>query len=206
MITGIIAGQLFSSAPPALNVSGVYSDILTSSVPIPSGAQVGDLLVLVMTRGSTDITPAPTGFTSILESVSGTVCTRTMQAGDVSFSFVQSVYATIVSVRREIGSPTIDAVSTVASYISNQTFQTPTVTPTETADLALMIFLAPSSSMNSPAPSYNNLIPYNRSGAGGCGMAISNYLVPTADPFAGTSCGGRASTVFPAAALTILLK
>lgn len=208
MIPGIIAGQLAGiSPPPALNISGVYSDIfISNNIPVPSGAQVGDLLVIFITRGSTDITAPPAGFTTVYQTVAGTIATKTLQANDTKFSIASSSYVTLVSIKRAIGTASIDAVSAVNTYTSNQTFITPVATPTETGDLALMVFLSSNNAMKTPQPAYNNLIPYNRTGAGGCGMAISSTLLPTASPFNGTSCGGSASSGFQGAALTILFK
>lgn len=207
MIPGIVATTILDTSPPALNISGVYSDTLISNnIPIPSGAQIGDLLVIFITRGSTEVTAPPAGFTSVYQTVAGTVATKTLQAGDTKFSIASSCYVTLVAIKRAIGTASIDSMSAVNTYTSSQTFTTPVATPTETGDLALMVFLSPNGAMRSPQPAYNNLIPYNRSGVGGCGMAISTTLLPTAAPFNGTSCGGSAGSAFQAAAFTILFK
>ena len=205
MIPGIVASHYNNIVVP-LDIAGVYTDILSNTASVPSGTKVGDLLVLVATAGSLDVMTVPTGFTSVYSGVSGAIGTRVMQAGDNRFTLPRSSYVTVVAVRRSIGSPSIDAVSAAADYTTNQTFQTPTVTPTEPGDLALMIFMSASTAMKAPAPGYTNLITYNRSGVGGAGMAVASTLVADSQPFAGTSCGGGATTGYPATALTILLK
>lgn len=205
MIPGIVASQFPALAVP-LDVSGVYSNTFTSTASVPSGAEVGDLLILTVTAGSIAEKTVPVGFTSVYAGVSGAIGVRTMQVGDKNFSLGFSGYVTVVAVRRATGSPTIDAVSSPAEYTTNQTFQTQTATPTEPGDLAVMIFMSASNAMKAPQPGYNNLITYNRSGAGGCGMAVSYTMLETSAAFAGTSCGGSAASIFPATALTILLK
>lgn len=206
MIPGIVATTTLDTTPPALEISGIYSNTFASYVSVPSGAGVGDLLVSVVTAGAVGVKTVPTGFTPVLESTSGSVGIRTMQAGDKNFALASTSYGAVIAVRRAVGSPTIDAVSTVNEYTTNQTFQTPTVNPTETGDMALMIFMSAWGAMKSPQPAYSNLIPYNRSGAGGCGMAISGNLLPTANAFTGTSCGGVAQSGLTGSALTLLIK
>ncbi len=206
MIPGITAGTMPPTAHPSvLSVSGVYSDIYTDRVTVPSGAEVDDLLVLFWTRGAIGNKNVPAEFTPIYEGASGAVGVRTMQSGDKNFSLGQTGYASLISINKSVGIPSVD-VSGVTDYTTAGPYHNPTVTPTSSTDLALMLFFSANGAMKSPAPAYTNLITYNSSGAGGCGLAASFTILNNTNPFAGTSCGGTATTGFPASALTLLIK
>jgi hypothetical protein len=188
-------------------ITGTTTGSAITTISVPAGAVAGDMLILAVTNGTTSTKTLPAGFTAIdTGNVYGAYGYRVMQIGDTSFALGTTMYATLVAVRKNAGGPTYDATgSTKATYTVGTTFTTPSGTPAAAPAAAFMIFMSASAAMTS-APAYTNLIPYNVSGTGACGMAISWALLTTTSAFAGTSANGNSAVTFPAVAAMVMIE
>ena len=193
-----------------LTISGVSSNINAASIDIPTGANIGDLLILAMTNGNNNVAGQgiPTGFTTIYSGEYGSVSYKTMIDGDTNFATSNSTnyFYTLVSINSMTGSASIEN-NTINPYTGGSVttiYNTP-ITPLTLNDLAIMIFMTSSQLLNSPAPSFNNLIPYNQNGVNGCGLAVSSTYPDTLDSFSGDSCGALGTVYSPAAPIMLMI-
>lgn len=164
------------------------------------------MLLLSITNGTPGAKTLPAGFTTLYSGVAGAIGYRVMQPEDTSFTLYTDLYATMVSIRGSAASPSVDAVSSAALTTSSGAIATPTVMPTRDGDIAFMIFTSSYRFFVSPAPGYTNLITYNLNGPSGCGMALAWTQLAAAATFSGTSTGAQAEPLYPAVAMTVLLK
>jgi hypothetical protein len=191
----------------SFSIAGVSTNSSTTTISVPAGAAAGDLLVLLYTNGSSASFTMVSGFTAI--STGGTGCGaigyRTMVAGDTSFTLPGTEYATLIAVHRSSGTPAIDQSSLSSFYTVNSTFTTPTLTPSVADTLSLMLFVSGQGAFTG-APGYTQLITYNVSGVGSCGMAASWTALSTTAAFAGTTATGVATTSHDGVACHIIVK
>jgi hypothetical protein len=203
---GFFSGASGGGGSPVYSIVGVSTNPSTGSISVPAGSAAGDLLILCYTNGGTGVTfTTHASFTTVFNAgtATGVVCWRSMQAGDTSFS-LPSMYITLIAVRKSTGSAAIDT-SNSTIYTANGTQTTPTLTPSVSNSLSLMLFLS-GQGVYTSAPSYTNLITYNVSGINVCGMAASWTTLSTASAFAGTTAGGVAGASHNAVACQIIVK
>jgi hypothetical protein len=195
------------AASSSFSISGVTTSSSTTSLAVPAGAAAGDLLIIMYTNGSASSFSMISGFTAIQTGGTGVgaIGYRTMQSGDTSFSLGGTMYGTLIAVRRSSGTPAIDQSSLSSYYTVNSTYTTPTLTPSVGDTLSLMLFICGQSAFTG-APGYTQLITYNVSGAGTCGMAASWTTLSTTSAFSGTTANGTATTSHNGVACHIIVK